>query len=133
MKGKYLFWLFASLMLAVLTLSACSTRSTKTISIPTTPISSETEMVQILDSSLGKTEAGTPLVTGAVKNVSTSMLAVVGVLVEFYDSDGAFLGTSIDSTNNDLGPDEIWSFVIIYFGNNPEMVNSYKVEITSPK
>lgn len=133
MKGKYLFWLFASLMLAVLMLSACSTRSTKTISIPTTPISSETEMVQILDSSLGKTEAGTPLVTGAVKNVSTSMLAVVGVLVEFYDSDGAFLGTSIDSTNNDLGPDEIWSFVIIYFGNNPEMVNSYKVEITSPK
>lgn len=133
MKGKYLFWLFASLMLAVLTLSACSARSTKTISIPTTPISSETEMVQILDSSLGKTEAGTPLVTGAVKNVSTSMLAVVGVLVEFYDSDGAFLGTSIDFTNNDLGPDEIWSFVIIYFGNNPEMVNSYKVEITSPK
>ena len=81
---------------------------------------------------MGELETGQPVVTGTVKNVTSSWVAVVEVWAKFYDTAGVVLGTANDMTNNDLGPDETWSFVIVYWGPNPENVKRYSVEIGVP-
>jgi hypothetical protein len=78
------------------------------------------------------TESGVPVVIGTIQNVVSYFLSGAEVWVKFYDAAGELLGTSNDLTNNDLGPGDTWSFVIIYFGPNPENVNSYTVEVGFP-
>lgn len=109
-----------------------TTTTTLTITPQTTSAPQGTEKVRIIRHSMSELESGLTVVTGTVKNVTSSWIAVVEVWVKFYDTAGGVIGTSSDMTNNDLGPDETWSFFIVYWGPNPDNVKSYTVEIGVP-
>jgi hypothetical protein len=59
-------------------------------------------------------------------------VSVVEVWVKFYDTAGTLISTSTDHKVDPFHPGDIWSFVIVYFGPNPENVESYTVEIGVP-
>jgi hypothetical protein len=88
--------------------------------------------VEIIEHNMSVTESGVPTVTGIIQPVVSYPLSGAEVWVKFYDAAGELLGTSNDLTNNDILPGDTWTFVIIYFGPNPENVDSYEVEIGFP-
>ncbi len=110
---------------------SCKTPVSTTTPATTTPAQSEIR-VEVIEHSMIVTESGVPTVTGTIQSVVSYFLSGAEVWVKFYDAAGELLGTSNDLTNNDLGPGDVWSFVIIYFGPNPENVDSYTVEVGFP-
>jgi hypothetical protein len=123
-----------TLTTTITTTAQPTTTPTTTITTTTQPTTTPqgTEKVRIIEHHMSELETGQPVVTGTVKNVTSSWMAVVEVWAKFYDTAGVVLSTANDMTNNDLGPDETWSFVIVYWGPNPENVKSYSVEIGVP-
>ncbi len=116
------------LVAIALILSACGSKTTTT---PATTAPPEIR-TEIIDHNMSVTESGVPVVKGTVTNVVSYPLSGVEVWVKFYDAAGTLLGTSTDYIVDPLHHGDIWSFVIIYFGPNPENVESYTVEIGGP-
>jgi len=73
---------------------------------------------------------GCKVVKGKAKNASSFMLNYAEVRVNFYDVQGTLLESSLDNVN-DLGPDETWSFEVLYFGPEPHKVRTYKIKVGS--
>ena len=88
------------------------------------------ERLPILNLSMVQDELGFIIIKGTVKNVNPASSGYAEVRVTFYDADGAFLDTFLDSTS-DLGPDETWDFEILCPGIYTDEVKSYQVVASS--
>lgn len=72
----------------------------------------------------GRYEQG---VRGQIENVSDSTLDYVEVEVYFLDSEGVQFEEGLDNVT-DLASGRIWEFDVMFWGDDPERVDSYEVQ-----
>lgn len=90
---------------------------------------SDEEGVEFIEHNPEVDEYGLLYIVGKLKNTEDTSISSVEIYVKYYDDEGNVLDSGFDYID-DLGPDEIWNFEIMYLGNS-EDVASYKIAVST--
>jgi hypothetical protein len=92
--------------------------------------SSDNKYINILSHSLEYGDYGNFKVVGVAQNIAGRKLSYAEIDVKFYDKDDVLLNTFLDNIN-DIGPNEKWSFEVIYPSLDSTRVDHYSIAVGS--
>ena len=93
------------------------------------PVPAPDVKLSIISQIMTRDESGIPQVQATIKNVGASTIGLVEATVDFLDSNGNLIDSSVDTVTG-LEPHQTWDFVIICSGEGCKSVTKSEIHVS---